>query len=194
MRIALATTNPGKVKEARAILGEAGIEVVVPVLWLGEVETGSTFEENAALKAVAAVRMLGRPVLAEDAGLEVDALGGMPGVRSARFAGPAADDARNNAKLLRLLDGVPAPQRTARYRAVVVLALPSGALCSGAGALEGRIDVAPRGAGGFGYDPLFVPDGHDRTAAELEPGEKNAISHRAQALRAVLDAIRTAAP
>lgn len=192
MRVALATSNPGKVREAQAILHEAGVEVFVPRLWLGEVETGTTFEENAVLKAVAALRLLRAPVLAEDAGIEVDALGGLPGVRSARFAGPAATDAANNARMLSLLEGAEEPC-TARYRAVVALALPSGAVHLASGALEGRIVRDPRGEGGFGYDPLFVPAGMDRTAAELEPDEKNAISHRAQALRGLVEIIRTAA-
>jgi XTP/dITP diphosphohydrolase len=180
-----ATTNPGKVREVQAILDGTAMVITTVPMFLGHEETGLSYLENARLKAVAAVRLSGRAVLAEDAGLEVDALGGLPGPRSARFAGPAATDRDNNAKLLRLLDGVPEAERTARYRAVAVLVFPSGAQVTGEGTWEGRIATSPRGEGGFGYDPLFVPQGETRTAAELLPEEKNAASHRGQALRVV---------
>jgi XTP/dITP diphosphohydrolase len=157
---------------------------VTVALWLGEVETGVTYEENARLKAHNAMRLLGAPVLAEDAGLEVDALGGVPGPRSARFSGEDATDVSNNDKLLRLLDGV--DERAARYRAVAVLVLPSGKEFIGSGTFEGEIAREPRGRGGFGYDPLFIPRGETRTAAELGPEEKDAISHRGLALRALV--------
>ena len=190
MDVVLATSNPGKARESRAILEGAGLKVSTVPLWLGEVETGTTFEENARLKAAAALRMIHRPVLAEDAGLEVDALNGLPGVHSARFAGPAATPDDNNAKLLRLLAGVPEADRTARYRIVAILLLPSGLELVGDGTLEGHIVDAPRGDAGFGYDPLFVPDGQDRTVAEMRADEKNVMSHRAKALRAVLDQLQ----
>lgn len=192
MEVVLATSNPGKARETQAILGSAGVEVRTVPMWMGEVETGDTYLENARLKALSASRMLGRPVLAEDAGIEVDALGGLPGPRSGRFAGEAATPAQNNAKLLRLLEGVPTDRRTARYRIVAVILLPSGEEHVGEGTLEGRVLEAPRGEGGFGYDPLFVPDGDERTVAEMRAEEKNEMSHRTQALRALVDRLRDA--
>jgi len=183
VRVLLATSNKGKVAEARAILANSPLEIVTVPMWLGDVETGLTYHENARLKAMNAMRYTHLPVLAEDAGIEIDALHGAPGPRSARFSGPNATDASNNAKLLRLLDGV--TQRTARYRAVAVLVFPSGKEFVGEGVFEGDIATAPRGTGGFGYDPLFVPRGETRTSAELTPEEKNAISHRGLALRAL---------
>lgn len=185
MRVVLASANQGKAREAEAILRDRGIEIVTAPMWLGDVETGTTYLENARLKAAAAMRMLRRPVLAEDSGIEVDALGGLPGPRSARFAGGGASDADNNAKLLTLLSGTADAQRTARYRAVAVLLFPSGREVSGEGTFEGRIAHEPKGKGGFGYDPLFIPKDERRTAAELSPDEKNAISHRGNALRAL---------
>jgi len=187
MEVVLATSNPGKARESRAILEDSGIHVSTVPLWLGEVETGTTFEENARLKAAAALRMVHKPVLAEDAGLEVDALHGLPGVHSARFAGPAATPAQNNAKLLRLLEGV--TEREARYRVVAVLLFPTGRIVTGEGTLDGRVTESPRGEGGFGYDPIFVPAGEERTVAEMGADEKNLMSHRAMALRTLLGAL-----
>nr|MBO2469859.1 non-canonical purine NTP pyrophosphatase [Bacillota bacterium] len=123
------------------------------------------------------------PALADDSGLEVDALGGEPGVYSARYAGEGASDAANNAKLLAALEGVPAEKRTARYRCVLALAVPGMATVTVEGVCEGLIAEQPRGTGGFGYDPLFYLPGRGKTMAELRPEEKNAISHRGQALR-----------
>jgi non-canonical purine NTP pyrophosphatase (RdgB/HAM1 family) len=154
-------------------------------MWLGEVETGTTYIENARLKAAAAMCLVRRPVLAEDAGLEVDALHGLPGVRSARFAGPDASPDENNAKLLRLLAGVPDEARTARFRAVAVLLLTTGAEIVGEGTFEGSIALQARGERGFGYDPIFVPDGEQRTAAELDDATKDRVSHRGRALAAL---------
>ena len=191
MHVVLATSNPGKAREAGAILEGSGIQVGSAPVWLGEVETGLTYLDNARLKASAASRMLGVPVLAEDAGIEVDALDGLPGPRSGRFAGENATSAENNAKLLKLLDAVPPQQRTARYRIVAVLLMPSGAEYVGEGTLEGRLIDEPRGDGGFGYDPLFVPDGQERTVAEMRADEKNVISHRALALRDLLSKLPT---
>ncbi len=191
MEVVLATSNPGKARETRAILEEAGFVVHALPMWLGEIENGTTYLENAQLKAWSAGRLVQGAVLAEDAGIEVDALAGGPGVHSARFAGPGATAGRNNAKLLRLLDGVPPERRTARYRIVAVLRLASGEEIVGEGTLEGKLLEAPRGEGGFGYDPLFVPDGQNRTVAEMRAEEKNAMSHRAQALREIVT--RTAA-
>ena len=184
MRVVLATSNRGKLAEAREILSGTPLEIVTVPLWLGDVETGVTYLENARLKAHNAMRFVGEAVLAEDAGLEVDALGGAPGPRSARFSGEDASDTSNNEKLLRLLDG--RDDRSARYRAVAVLVLPSGKEFIGEGTFEGEIAREPQGRGGFGYDPLFVPRGASRTAAELGPDEKNAMSHRGVALRALV--------
>lgn len=186
MRAFFVSGNRGKVAEVGQILAGSGLEVTARPIWLGEVETGLTYLENARLKALAGMRLTGMPSLAEDAGIEVDALNGAPGPRSARFAGPAADDDANNGKLLRLLSGVPEQRRTARYRAVCVLALPGGAEVAGEGVFEGRIAPFPRGDGGFGYDPLFFPAGETRTVGEMDALEKNAISHRARALRSLI--------
>lgn len=191
MRVVFASTNAGKAREASLVLAGSGIEVSTVDMWLGDIETGTTYLENARLKAIAALRILGLPVLAEDSGLEVDALGGLPGLYSARFAGPAATDEANNTKLLRLLDGTPDDQRTARYRAVALLLLPSGIEVSSEGTLEGHITTAPKGSGGFGYDPVFTPDGK-RTTAELTPKEKGAISHRGRALRGLVKSAKSA--
>ena len=189
MKFLLATSNPGKVREVEAILAGSGIEIEVVPAWLGDIESGTTYLENALIKAGSLLRLTERPVLAEDSGIEVDALGGLPGIHSARFSGHAATDASNNAKLLRLLDGV--ADRAARYRAVAVLLLPSSVECVGEGSWEGSIATEPRGDGGFGYDPVFTPDGEQRTGAELAPEEKNAVSHRGHALRQLVEHART---
>lgn len=192
LEVVLATSNPGKVREATAILDTSPLRILVVDTFIGEIETGASYLENARLKAMSLARVVDLPVLAEDSGLEVDALAGLPGPRSARFAGPGATDERNNAKLLRLLGGRPEAERTARYRAVAVLLLRTGAEIVGEGTWDGIIASAPRGTGGFGYDPLFVPAGESRTAAELTAGEKNAVSHRARALRALVRIARSA--
>ncbi|HVL81179.1 MAG TPA: RdgB/HAM1 family non-canonical purine NTP pyrophosphatase [Actinomycetota bacterium] len=190
MIVLLASSNPGKVREICAICEGSELEVVTSPHYIGEVETGSTYLENARLKAASLVRLAQMPVLAEDAGLEVDGLDGRPGPRSARFAGPGATDDGNNLKLARLVAPLPEDARTARYRAVAVLLLPTGQWWSGEATFEGRIVTEPRGDSGFGYDPYFVPGGMDRTAAELSTEEKNAISHRAGALRALLHSVQ----
>jgi XTP/dITP diphosphohydrolase len=146
-------------------------------------ETGTTFADNAVLKAVALAQASGRLALADDSGIEVDALGGAPGVYSARYAGPGADDAANRQKLLAALAGVPAAERAGRFRCAIALARPEGLLTVVEAAWEGTVAAAERGSGGFGYDSVFVPAGGDLTAAELAPEQKNAVSHRAQALR-----------
>jgi XTP/dITP diphosphohydrolase len=188
-RLVVATGNAGKLREFAALLGP-GVELLPPQqLGVQPVaETGTTFEANALLKAHHAARCTGLPALADDSGLEVDALGGAPGVWSARYAGPGATDADNNARLLAALAGVPAPARTARYRCVLVLVRAPGdpAPLVAAGCWDGWIGTAPRGTGGFGYDPFFVVDpATGQTAAELDPAAKNARSHRGQALRAL---------
>jgi XTP/dITP diphosphohydrolase len=153
-------------------------------------ETGDTFEENARIKAHAYRDAFGLAALADDSGLEVDALDGRPGVYSSRYAGPGATDADNNALLLRELASVPAGERTARFRSVIVLVDEDGAETVAVGACEGHIGFEPRGTGGFGYDPLFWPDAAPgRAMAELTLAEKNAISHRGAALRALRAAL-----
>lgn len=186
----LATGSSGKVAELSALLALhpvlAGISLLTPRDWphpLPDVEeTGATFEENALLKARALAGATGLPALADDSGLCVDALGGAPGVYSARWAGPDADDARRNEKLLARLAGVPSPQRAARFICAVALALPDGAAHTAEGACEGEILEAPRGEGGFGYDPLFLLPDLGCTMAELTSDRKNARSHRARAV------------
>lgn len=188
----LATKNPGKLRELQEIAAP------MPLLWrsLAEfphipdaLETGATFAENARLKALHYSAATGLPTLADDSGLEVDYLGGAPGVHSARYAGPQQDSAANNRKLLAALAGVPPQQRTARFRCSMAFAQPGEILAESTGVLEGRIADAPRGAGGFGYDPLFVLPELNLTTAELTPQQKHAISHRGQALRAMLPLI-----
>ncbi len=194
-RVVLATGNRGKLRELRALLEDLALEVV-PQSELGVEsveETGATFEANALLKARHASRVTGLPAIADDSGLEVDALGGRPGVYSARYAGPGATDADNNAKLLRELAGSAEP-RTARYRAVIVhvAAAEDPRPVVASGTWEGAIALAPRGDGGFGYDPLFLVGTGRLTAAELDAEEKNRVSHRAHALRELVARLRTA--
>ena len=187
-RLLLATRNSGKLRELRSLLGGEAIELVAldECPEIGEIEeTGRTFEENAALKAAAAARASRCFALGEDSGLEVDALGGAPGVYSARFAGRHGDDEANNRKLIRDLRGK--ENRVARYVCAMVLADPSGeVIATTRGVCEGRIRDEPKGHNGFGYDPYFVPDAARVTMAELEPQMKDAISHRGQALRAMV--------
>jgi XTP/dITP diphosphohydrolase len=185
MTLVLATRNAHKVREIGQVLGDGVIlRSLADFPDVGKIpEDGETFEANAVQKAVFVALALGLPALADDSGLEVDALAGAPGVRSARFAGEKATDGENNAKLLGLMAGVPEEKRTGRFRCVIAVAWPDGMARTAEGACEGRIAEAPRGKGGFGYDPLFVPDGHDRTFAELEAEVKNGISHRGRALR-----------
>lgn len=181
VEIVIASKNKGKIREIRQIYADLPVNFVeVPDL-PEVVEDGATFAENARRKAVEVARHAGRWALADDSGLEVDALAGAPGVHSARWSGRG--DEGNNDKLLAELEDVPPPARTARYRAVVVVAAPDGRVVAEAeGACEGVIGFERRGTGGFGYDPLFVVPPLGRTMAELEPGTKNSISHRGQAL------------
>jgi len=186
LKLVLASANAGKQREFAALLAPAGIELVLQsALGIDSVaETGTTFEANALLKARHAAGRSGLPALADDSGLEVDALDGRPGVWSARYAGAMATDADNNARLLSELAGVPAERRGARYRCVLALvrtADDAAPLIAG-GSWEGRIAARPAGGGGFGYDPLFVPEGHTVSAAELPAVQKNALSHRGKAL------------
>jgi XTP/dITP diphosphohydrolase len=182
--LVIASKNPGKIREIRAIFADLPVAVVeVPGL-PDVVEDGDSFRANAVKKAVETARAVGRWALADDSGLEVDALDGAPGIHSARWSGRG--DEANNDRLLEELRGVPAAARTARYRAVVVVATPSGELVAEAeGTFEGLIGFERRGTGGFGYDPLFVLPERGRTVAELPSELKNRISHRAKALEAI---------
>lgn len=184
--LVVATRNPGKLREIKEIIGATGFEVV----GLGElpdgpevVEDGLTFLANAKKKARAISQWSGCPALADDSGLEVDALGGRPGVHSSIYAGIGATDEENIRKLLHELSGVPQGKRGARFRCVMVLACPDGREWVAEGTWEGVIALEPRGSGGFGYDPVFFLPDLGRTVAELTPEEKNSMSHRAQALR-----------
>jgi XTP/dITP diphosphohydrolase len=201
VRLLAATRSPGKQPEFRRLLEPAGVEVVFPAdigLWESPaeeaLELGDTFEANAGRKAAYFARLSSRPTVADDSGLEVLSLGGAPGVRSRRWAGatgsPEAVDAANNAELLRRLRGAPEARRRARYRCVLVLLREPGAVPEVfQGACTGRILEEPRGSGGFGYDPYFFSDELGRTFAEATPDEKDAVSHRGRALRALAEAL-----
>ena len=193
-RLVLATGNAGKLRELREILGPWNVDVrpQSEFTHAHAAETGLSFVENALLKARHAAGVSGLPAIGDDSGLEVDALRGAPGIHSARYARPMASDADNNLKLLDELAAVPAAARGARYRcAMVYLRWPlDAAPLIAQAAWEGRILRAPVGVHGFGYDPLFEVAGTGRSAAQLDPAEKNRISHRGQALRALLLALR----
>lgn len=191
LRVVCASANPDKVAEIAAILGGEVDLVPRPGEIPDVVEDADTLEGNARLKAVAICDATGMPAVADDTGLEVDHLGGAPGVLSARFAGPDATYAANRARLLRELEGVAPPQRTARFRTVVVLRRPDGTEVVCDGTCEGTIAEAERGERGFGYDSLFVPaDGGGRTFAEMSEDDKHAVSHRGRAFRALLDRLQ----
>jgi len=191
MKLLVATTNPGKLGEYRDMFTDLAVEWVslrdVGLADMDVEETGTTFEENARLKADAYCRASGLVTLADDSGLVVDALNGEPGVYSARYGAPSAQsDQDRYTLLLSKLAGVPDAQRSARFVCVVAVAAPHTATITAQGALAGSIGYAPRGTNGFGYDPIvIIPDG--RTVAELPPAEKHAISHRGNALRAIHD-------
>jgi XTP/dITP diphosphohydrolase len=193
-RLVLATGNAGKLRELRELLAPWKVDVRPQSEFTNgqAAETGLTFVENAIAKARFASGASGLPAIADDSGLEVDALHGAPGIHSARYAGPTATDADNNLKLLAELDGVPPRRRGARYRcAVVYLRWPlDAAPLIAQASWEGRILRAPVGVHGFGYDPLFEVAGTGRSAAQLDPAEKNRVSHRGQALRLLLLALR----
>jgi XTP/dITP diphosphohydrolase len=190
MKAVLASSNAGKLRELAALLAPFGYELVAQTA-LGidtPPETGTTFAENALLKARHAARLSGLPALADDSGIEVDALGGRPGVYSARYAGERATDEANLRKMLDELRAVAPEQRTARYQCVIAFVRktddPSPLIACGS--WEGRILTQPRGTGGFGYDPIFQPSDLNLSAAELPAAEKNARSHRGEALRALV--------
>ena len=196
MEILLATGNGNKVKELQKMLDEQPQskcwvvkslrdfpDIVIPA------EDAPDFLGNALIKARAAAKQTGLLTLADDSGLAVDALDGAPGVRSARYAGEEHDDAANNAKLLRAMAAVPAAKRTARFMCCIALVAPDGREDHAVGACEGRIALEPKGEEGFGYDPLFIVDGLNKTMAELTMAEKNKISHRGKALKEILPKI-----
>ena len=191
----VATRNEGKLEELRQLLDDLPLELygltdfsdveTVP-------ETGSTFIENASLKAAGYAKQTGRLTLADDSGLEVDALGGAPGIRSARYAGEDASDADRTARLLTELSMIPAAKRSARFVSAVAIANSDGQILHvSVGTCNGHIDFAPHGSGGFGYDPVFIPSGYDKTLGELKSAIKNQISHRARALSGAREFLRT---
>lgn len=190
----LASNNAHKLTEIRDILADLGIELISQSeagCDFEVEETGTTFEENAYLKAAAVTRATGQPAIADDSGLEVDALGGEPGVYSARYTGrhEDTDEDRNNLVLEKLGD-LPLEKRTARFVSAICCTFPNGDVLRARGTMEGRILFAPRGKNGFGYDPLFLADGQERSNGELSAEEKNAISHRGNALRIFKEELR----
>ena len=200
MRIVVATRNRHKLREISVLLAEAGLDLeavtideVAPDAEL--IENEDTFEGNAIVKARQATAACHLPAIADDSGIEVDALGGAPGVRSARWAGEPCDDARNNAKMLREMVAVPPEKRTARYRCAAAFVDAGGSLqIVRSGACEGILLSEPRGGGGFGYDPLFWIPSLGKTMAEIDLAQKNQLSHRAAAFRALAQALRRALP
>ena len=192
--ILIATTNSGKLREVKAMLEALPVGLVGLADFPGvpePVEDAPTFEGNARIKALYYAGQTGVWALADDSGLEVDALDGAPGVFSARYAGVDGSDAANNAKLIEALRGTPPARRTARFRCVIVLAQPEEVVAVGSGAIEGVIIDEPRGANGFGYDPHFLVPSLGKTAAELPPEHKNRISHRGLALADILPHLRS---
>jgi XTP/dITP diphosphohydrolase len=194
-RVVLATRNEHKLKEVSRIFADLDLDIDLVCADrypdLPEVaETGSTFADNALLKARAIAKASGLPAIADDSGLCVDALNGMPGIFSARWSGRHGDDVANLRLLLAQLADVPPERRAAHFACSAALVLPSGEERVALGRVDGRLIDSPRGAGGFGYDPIFIPDGESRTTAEMPPAEKDAISHRGRAFRALADSIR----
>lgn len=197
MKIVIATHNPHKLKELLAILPRKCTSGAIEYITLADLkkfqlpeETGATLEENAALKAMAAAKASGLPALADDTGLEVDALNGAPGVHTARYAGEQADHDDNNRKLLNALEGKLLPERTASFRTIACLSTPQGQTYLFEGSIKGHIGFGYRGTNGFGYDPVFIVDGCQKTMAELSESQKNKISHRARAFEKVADFLK----
>jgi XTP/dITP diphosphohydrolase len=193
--VVVATHNTKKAAELHRVLAAAGVEADVRGLdsfpaYPEPAETERTFEGNALLKARAAVAATGHLAVADDSGLEVDLLNGMPGVRSARWSGPEATDQRNLDLLIAQLADTEAADRTARFVCAMALVTPAGTEHLVRGVMEGRLELEPRGTNGFGYDPIFVADGNTVSNAELTPDEKDAISHRGQAVRAIVPMLR----
>lgn len=186
LRLVVGSNNPGKLREIRQVLAASDIEVLsyVEAGGMGDLpEEGQTFEENATAKAIKAARQTGLPALADDSGLCVEALGGRPGVLSARYGGPEADDPTRCHLLLEELRATASPNRLAEFVCVLALAAPEGLLACWAGRVAGVITNEPKGTGGFGYDPIFLYLPASRTFAEMSPEEKNAVSHRGRAVR-----------
>ena len=184
--IVAASRNRHKIEEIEAITKKFGMRIIsrdeagIPPVEIEE--DGQTFEENSFKKASEIMKLCGQITLADDSGLMVDYLNGAPGVYSARFAGEDGNDTKNNEKLLKLMEGVPADKRTAKFVSVITMVYPDGTVLTARGECPGTILTAPAGDGGFGYDPLFGPEGYEKTFAQLTADEKNAISHRAVAL------------
>jgi len=193
LRLVIASRNRGKVKEFRLKLGEVGIELLslddfenVPEVE----ETGGTFLENAYVKAREYSKALGLPVISDDSGLEVDALGGLPGVMSSRFAGEDASDEENVEKLIEELRRRGLSESRARFRCFIFLSFPEGYGLWSEGTLEGKVITERRGSEGFGYDPIFIPEGEERTVSQMGLDEKNRISHRARAIEKIMKLLR----
>lgn len=187
-KLVIASNNQGKIAEIKEILNPFYREIFSlkdMSLKLDVVEDGNTFRENAIKKACEAMKISGCAALADDSGLEVEALGGRPGVYSARFAGEHATDDENNQRLLALMDGIPAEERRASFRCCIAISFPNGRILTAEGSCPGYIGYAPRGNQGFGYDPLFIVTEYGQTFAEIAPSIKNHISHRAKALQAI---------
>ena len=190
-RFVLATANPGKIREMREIMASLGIEVVTREdlgIDIDVEETGLTFIENAMLKAEAICRESGLPAIADDSGLMVDALGGAPGLYSSSYGGEHLTNDERYAYLLKKMENM--EQRSAKFVCCIVCMFPGGDMITAEGECEGKIAAEPRGAGGFGYDPVFLVNGMDKTMAELLPEEKNAISHRSKALREFVEKLK----
>lgn len=186
MEIVFATRNKKKIEEMKRIIGDISVSILTLDDFPGcpEVEEEEdTFEENAVKKAMAVARYTGKPALADDSGLEVDALNGAPGTLSARYAGEGADDRKNIEKLLFEMRAIPDGKRGGRFVCSIALAFPDGSVKTFFGSVEGTIGTEPKGCKGFGYDPVFYPQGHIRTFAEMEGDEKDGLSHRGRALR-----------
>lgn len=194
MKVVLASNNPNKLREMRQILSPLGWTILLQKdlgISVDPDENGETFEENSLIKAEAVMKASGLPAIADDSGVEVDALNGAPGVHSARYGGPACkDDEERNQLLLRNLEKVPQGQRGARFVSVITLVRPDGSMVSARGELPGEILLQEQGDGGFGYDPLFYIPSEGCTMAELTPERKNEISHRAVALRNFVEKLR----
>jgi len=187
-KILIATKNPGKVADFKALFDQYNIKVISlldinpPIADVEE--TGDTFSENASIKAETIANQLNLPVLADDSGLSIDYLSGRPGVYSARYAGLDKDDQKNNHKVLRELEGVPDEERTAKFVCALAFAVPGRQTIIKYGTCQGKLTNKPIGENGFGYDPIFIPDGYQQTMAQLSTEEKNAVSHRGQAIKA----------
>lgn len=194
-KLVIATNNTGKLKEIQEIFKELAFDIVSlrDLNFTATIEEDqNSFEGNARKKALEVMRYTGEITLADDSGLEVEALNGMPGVLSARFAGINASDEQNNEKLLHMMNNIPYEKRKARFRCVIVVAFPDGRTLVSEGTCEGRIGYYPKGTNGFGYDPLFIVDKYGKTFAELEQDEKNSISHRGMALQRIKAQLKAA--